>query len=151
MSMTWFVPKSELGVLNEAPQFDAQSVGQLGNDFRSGALESALHWQVIWPRAIALAWTDSSFRERLMDDPHGAIEDAFGYVLSKNLDLTIVEADRGAYNAAATVAGQDDPWAGLPNLRLTLAIPKPPEDAAMQAVAITAYQDTGRTYPFTCC
>jgi ribosomally synthesized peptide (two-chain TOMM family) len=151
MTMSWFAPKSEADVPAEGRRFDAQLVGPLGNDFQSGALESALHWQVIWPRAIALAWSNDEFRRRLIDDPHAAIEAEFGYVLSKNLELTIEEADAGAFNAAATVEGQDDPWKGLPNLRLILPLPKAPEDPAVQAVAITAYQDTGRTYPFTCC
>jgi hypothetical protein len=44
----------------------------------------------------------------------------------------------------------NDPWSRLPKLQLTIAIPPAPEPA-LQAVAITAYQDTGRTYPFTCC
>ena len=43
-----------------------------------------------------------------------------------------------------------DPWGKLPNLALTITIPPAPPPA-LQAVAITAYQDTGRTYPFTCC
>ena len=40
------------------------------------------------------------------------------------------------------------PWKGLPKMKLKLCIPpKPP--AEQQAIAITAYSDTGRTYPMT--
>jgi len=105
-----------------------------GHDYEPGALESTMHWQVIWPRTIALAW---------------------GYHLMDDLDLTIEDAPEDATfdPALATNPAKgspQDPWAKLPQLRLTLSIPPAPP-AELQGVAITAYQDTGRTYPFTCC
>jgi ribosomally synthesized peptide (two-chain TOMM family) len=168
--MTWFVPvnraaASESGgeaasdaLMNEAvararigEAADVQPIsGPIGLDFRSGALESALHWQVIWPRAIAMAWADDDFRDALIADPRGVIEETFGYHLSENLDLTIEQATAGTFERESITPGEDDPWAGLPKLKLTLAIPPRPSQQ-LQAVAITAYQDTGRTYPFTCC
>ena len=42
----------------------------------------------------------------------------------------------------------EDSWEGLPPMHLTLYIPPRP-DAPDQAIAITAYSDTGRTYPMT--
>ena len=129
---------------------DTPLSGPIGLDFRSGALESALHWQVIWPRAIAMAWSDEEFRDRLIANPQGVIEETFGYRLSDNLDLTIKQATSGTFDRTELTPGVDDPWSGLPKLKLTLAIPPAPSER-LQAVAITAYQDTGRTYPFTCC
>ena len=29
---------------------------KMGSDYRAGALEATMHWQVIWPRVIARAW-----------------------------------------------------------------------------------------------
>ncbi len=122
-------------------------LAKVGDDYKPGALESTLHWQVIWPRAIALAWEDPRFHAALKADPKKAIKDTFGYKLSDNLDLEIVDAPADdKYDEAAAA----DPWHNLPQLKLTLSIPpKPP--AEIQAVAITTYQDTSRTYPFTCC
>ncbi|MEO1018887.1 MAG: BMA_0021/BMA_0022 family TOMM bacteriocin [Pseudomonadota bacterium] len=136
--MTWFVPKNALGA-----------------DFKPGAYDSTLHWQVIWPRAIAKAWEDKAFHEELKADPRAAIAKHFDYVLMPDLDLVITDAPAdatfdpsqadGGYGQAAA-----DPWSKLPNLKLHITIPPAPP-AELQGVAITTYQDTGRTYPFSCC
>src|SRR5262249_41365596 len=47
-----------------------------------------------------------------------------------------------------TFANAKDSRQGLPPMKLTLYIPPPPEEKD-QAIAITAYSDTGRTYPMT--
>ena len=97
---------------------------------------------------------DQTFHDALLSDPRGAIKEGFGYELSPDLDLTIADAPADATfdPAQAMVAdgSAGDPWGKLPNLALTITIPPAPPPA-LQAVAITAYQDTGRTYPFTCC
>lgn len=127
----------------------------LGHDYKPGALESTMHWQVIWPRAIALAWEDPEFHQQLKSNPREAIRDKFGYHLMDDLDLVIEDAPADATfdPSKATCAPGDevqDPWASLPKLKLTLSIPPAPP-AELQGVAITSYQDTGRTYPFSCC
>jgi hypothetical protein len=125
-----------------------KKIGQVGADFDAGALESDMHWMVIWPRAVAKAWADEKFKKKLLANAHDAIKQEFGYELSAQLDLSIEEAPAGvgAYKARS----KTDPWAGLPKLKLTMTLPPAPV-AEQQAVAITVYQDTGRTYPFTCC
>ena len=121
---------------------------KVGDDFKPGALESTMHWQVIWPRVIALAWQDPKFKALLLKDARKAIKTKFQYDLSPELDLTIVDLPDGA--PGFKQAAKSDPWAGLPRLKLEIALPPAPS-AELQAVAITVYQDTGRTYPFTCC
>ncbi len=121
---------------------------EVGKDYQPGALESTMHWQVIWPRAIALAWQDPVFKAALLGDPRQTIKDYFKYDLSPELDLTIAEVPEGS--AAYDPGNAEDPWASLPNLKLTIVLPPAPS-AEAQAVAVTVYQDTGRTYPFTCC
>lgn len=125
-----------------------QDEHDLGADFLPGAMESHNHWQVIWPRIIALAWEDDEFRKEVKANPHEAIKEAFGYTLSPSLKLEIVEAPAAAFDR--DVEYPKDPWSKLPDLKLTIALPPAPP-ADIQAIAITAYQDTGRTYPFTCC
>jgi len=127
----------------------------LGHDYQPGALESTMHWQVIWPRAIALAWEDKEFHRQLKADPRKAIQDRFNYHLMDDLDLVVEDAPADAQfdpsKATYSSSGEvQDPWASLPNLKLTLSIPPAPP-AELQGIAITAYQDTGRTYPFSCC
>lgn len=135
--------------------FGKSDDNNLGHDFKPGALESTMHWQVIWPRAIALAWTDEKFHKSLKKNPRKAIAEKFGYHLMDDLELIIEDAPKeAAFDYSKSVNPDDgspgDPWSKLPNLKLVLTIPPAPE-ASLQAVAITAYQDTGRTYPFTCC
>ncbi len=126
----------------------------MGSDYRAGALEATMHWQVIWPRVIAHAWEDEAFHAALLADPRKVIKERFQYELSPELDLTITDAPADATFDPALERAPDgeggDPWAKLPNLKLTITIPPAPPPA-LQAVAITAYEDTGRTYPFTCC
>lgn len=138
--MTWFKRVDDDGV-------DRQGIG---SDFQPDSLESSLHWQVIWPRVIAKAWSDPDFNDAVRADPSGAIKEHFGYVLSPNLLLQIVDAPADAVFEPEKINAPNDPWSKLPPLTLTVVIPPPPA-ANLQAVAITAYQDTGRTYPFTCC
>ena len=100
---------------------------------------------------IAKAWQDANFYAEVMADPRSAIANHFGYELSPNLNLKIEEAPDANFEPADLSPDTDnDPWSSLPKLQLTIVIPPAP-DPALQAVAITAYQDTGRTYPFTCC
>ena len=149
--MSWLTP---MNLKSQAAERSAPDVIQthLGADYQPGMLEASLHWQVIWPRIIARCWEDAEFHEAIKNDPRGTIAKYFGYALSTNLSLNIKDAPAGATfepddNNPYT---PDDPWAKLPPLELTLVIPPAPEPT-LQAVAITAYQDTGRTYPFTCC
>jgi len=150
--MSWFMPMSYPVGGADGPAARGAPTQGLGADFQPGALESSLHWQVIWPRVIAMAWTDPDFHEAVKANPREAIAAHFGYVLSDAMKLEVKDAP-----AEATFEPDDfgphtdnDPWSKLPPLELTVVIPPRP-DAALQAVAITAYQDTGRTYPFTCC
>lgn len=137
--MTWFLKDSD---------------NDLGHDAKAGALESTMHWQVIWPRAIALAWEDADFHAQLKADPRAAIRDKFGYHLMDDLDLTIEDAPENAtFDMSQATNAPDakrDPWSSLPHMKLTLCIPPAPP-VELQGVAITSYQDTGRTYPFSCC
>lgn len=122
-----------------------------GADFQAGMLEASLRWQVIWPRIIARCWEDQAFHAAIKDDARAAIRNYFGYALSTNLKLTIKDASEGTFKLEDDdPTTPEDPWSGLPPLELTLYIPPAPEPA-LRAIAITAYQDTGRTYPFTCC
>lgn len=124
----------------------------IGSDFKPGMLEQTMHWQVIWPRVIAKAWEDLEFKAELLKDPTGTINKYFDYQLSEELDLTIIDspASTPEFDIDKAFNKNGDPWRDLPKLKLTIALPPAPK-LEHQAIAITAYLDTARTYPFTCC
>ena len=130
-----------------------------GWDYKAGRWEQTMHWQVIWLRAISAAWEDEEFKKALLNDARQAIYDKFGYSLSPELELTIVEVEgeegrfdrsKAFYDHSRDEDHQDDPWEGLPKMKLTMTLPPKPA-AEDHAIAIAAYADTARTYPFTCC
>lgn len=130
-------------------------VNKIGGDSQPGAMEGHMRWQVVWPRVVAKAWRDPEFHKDLLADAEKAIEDKFSFRFAESLKLTVKDEPRNvvfnidkAYNS--TPGSAEDPWNGLSPMELTLFLPPKP-DVDLQAVAITAYEDTGRTYPFTCC
>lgn len=140
--MSWFVKLASV-----KPPEDVHGEG---HDYEPGALESHAHWQVIWPRAVARAWADPDFKRRLLENAEKTIEEQFDYDM-KNLKLKVIEDPNNTpFDSSMDGPDGEDPWKGLPDMELTMYLPAPP-DTGLQAVAITAYEDTGRTYPFTCC
>ncbi len=117
-----------------------------GWDFQADVLASSQHWGVIWPRAIARAWTDPKFKAQLIKDPKGTFEAELSYPINPALDLIIKDSAQRAntYNREA-----DDPWVGVENSQLTLYLPPAPANPNHYAIAIADYADTGRSYPFT--
>jgi|SRR5712691_3716149 len=117
-----------------------------GWDFQADVLASSQHWGVIWPRAIAKAWTDPDFKARLINDPKGTFESELSYPINPALDLIIKDSARRAntYNPK-----KDDPWVGIENSQLTLYLPPAPANQNQYAIAVADYADTGRSYPFT--
>ena len=152
--MPWLTPqrraRADAAAAKAAGPPAAPPAAGIGSDFGPDAMESAAEWPMIWARAIATAWGDEDFAIRLKRDPHEVILEEFGYILSPNFELEIVDgADDGQFDPDKLGRGED-PFEGLQKLKLTIAIPPAPAPD-LQAVAITAYQDTGRALPFTCC
>lgn len=115
-------------------------------------------WQHIWLRTIARAWADDGFRQRLLTDAKGAINEAFGaegYQLPDKLTLRVkesaIEPGAGKWTRSAQHKGKEHvPFDHLENTEVTLILPKKPR-AQAQAIALADYGDAGRTYPFTTC
>ncbi len=119
---------------------------KFGHDGDPQAFADDARWQAVWLRAIALAWSDPEFKQLLIDDPHRALRETFGYNLNPMLDLQVIEvADENAHWDRT----ENEDWGKLPNTRMEMPLPPAPatED---QAVAISDYADAGRSYPFTC-
>lgn len=115
------------------------------DDYSPEAWAKMMHWQTIWLRTIAKAWSDEEFKNQLLADARNAIGEAFNYDLPWTLNLTVKEPET-TEKAGRNYWDLND----LPDMELTMYLPPKP-DLRHQAVAIADYAETGRTYPFTCC
>jgi len=98
-------------------------------------------------RAIALSWADASFREALLaaSDARPVLSQYFGYNSPFNFRVRFHASEPPLYRNGAWE------FAWLQN-RILLNYPQVPplQDQALWPVALTAYNDTGPAYPFTC-
>jgi ribosomally synthesized peptide (two-chain TOMM family) len=99
-------------------------------------------------RAVALAWHNSDFREAIRRNALGALAEFFGY--NCPWDLKIVVKDDATGRWAPGSGSAPSHWTSLTNNVLRLDMPLPPE-SDIRAIALTAYNETGPAYPFTCC
>jgi ribosomally synthesized peptide (two-chain TOMM family) len=118
--------------------------GKLGGDYNPAVLAASQHWAIVWIRAIAKAWSDPNFKNKLLNTAttRDAFETDLNYQLNEGLDLEVRES-KGAY-----APGNPDPWQGLQKHKLIMYLPPAPP-VAQRAIALAEYADTGRTYPFT--
>jgi len=120
-------------------------------------LDTTMKWQMVWLEAIALAWRDPAFKQKLLDQPRLALLEYFQFDLGPYVKLTVREAtppDDGAAAAATNrlhqAFGGWDPGADPLRTEMIMALPPPPK-VEDQAVALSFYNASGRAYPFTCC
>jgi ribosomally synthesized peptide (two-chain TOMM family) len=116
------------------------------------AFDQMIRWFHVWPQAVARAWGDPQFEQHLIQDTHLALHNAFGYQVPGGVLLKAERADI----AHQWVATDIDPcmpgdWVSLPDIDLTMILPPRPKNETEGPVALGAYAETGRTYPFTMC
>lgn len=106
--------------------------------------QDLLEFQEVWLRAIARAWRDESFKRQLEDDACLALQQAFGYKMPWNINLSVASpsAEYGWRKA-------EQRW-HLPQNRMTFGIPDRPA-LEEEAIALASYNDAGPCYLFTCC
>lgn len=119
-------------------------------------------WRAVWLRAIAKAWQDEAYKQRLLTRPEEALREV-GYLMpefhAEQLQIVVEEVPAAARPRAEYVQTDSgaskhaNGWATAGNsLRSTLTLRLPPapplED---RALAIADYDAAGRVYPFTFC
>jgi ribosomally synthesized peptide (two-chain TOMM family) len=126
-------------------KFLAASAGSGGADVPTSAV--LLPFGAVILRAIALSWANPSFRDELLaaSDARTVLSQYFGYNSPFNF--------RVRFHACEAPSCRNGAWefAWLQN-RIVLNYPQVPplQDKALWPVALTAYNDTGPAYPFTC-
>lgn len=103
-------------------------------------------------RALAVAWEKEGFRTKVQKDAVLAMEGWLGYRCPWSLRIKVVDASgRMAYNATSGF------WTYIPTVEhpklnsIEYHIPNAPTKQSIWPVALTAYNNTGPQYPFTCC
>jgi ribosomally synthesized peptide (two-chain TOMM family) len=105
--------------------------------------EQQVLWFIVWPQAVARAWSDSCFAASLYADARLALHDEFGYDLPGGILLQVTPSAPAPYHPG---------WRGTyPRVTLTVQIPTPPEDELDGPVALSVYAGSGRSNPFTLC
>jgi ribosomally synthesized peptide (two-chain TOMM family) len=115
-------------------------------------LTTTLEWSSVWMKCIARAWQDPVFKAALLREPEQTLYSYFQFAVPPTLKVQVVElsADhqqQTGFGWKGNMSGQSG-WLMPPN-QLQMVLPPAPQDPALQAVALSDYSDTGRTYPFT--
>lgn len=167
-------PESDFVVPNEVPQKILTELGNLMNmaipTHLGDSSTDFLAFGSVILRAVALAWREHSFPEKDQNfikqfitetdtitetgQTSGkaiqALEAFFGYKYPWNLDL-VVRWDMADY--------KNGKWGKLEPTTVQLAVPTSPkesflgvstDDVMIEPIALTAYNDAGVVYPFTC-
>ncbi|HEY1690564.1 MAG TPA: BMA_0021/BMA_0022 family TOMM bacteriocin [Polyangiaceae bacterium] len=108
-----------------------------------GSWKDFLEFGGVTLRAIALAWARPEFATQVQDDALAALQAWLGYTCPWNLRIVVA-------TQAFTWARDRGEWTNLPNNVLEVDLPETPK-VDFQPVALTAYNNTGSAYPFTCC
>ncbi|XXX79843.1 BMA_0021/BMA_0022 family TOMM bacteriocin [Sorangium sp. So ce134] len=123
------------------------------------AFETMIRWFTIWPQAVALAWNDSNFATYLQKAPDLALYNAFGFQVPGGVELTVNFTDPNEHKAGSSnsdptndndcVNKDSDSVPHLWPVELVLILPPKPELPSEGAIALGAYSESGRSYPFT--
>jgi len=108
-------------------------------------------WRYAWARAVARAWADSSFEQRLLS-PDGANEvlAELGWKAPNGLTIRVKAVDNPDYHYEASPT--QNGWANIDKTlgwEVIARYPPRPKNQAVLALALADYQATGLTYPFT--
>ena len=106
-------------------------------------------WQNAWLSAIALAWSSPELQKALIADPRLFLLEQFKYKVPDGLTLVVRESEEKDDEGHATGWSPSTRLWYLNNTEVVMYIPRAP-DLKDQALALSAYAATGRTYPFTC-
>lgn len=128
--------------LSAAPPLLGQSYNASLGDF-----SAFLDFGGVTLRALALAWHNDAFKKLLLTDVIDALAAYFGYNCPWDLKLVVKEDTSARWAPGSSGSG----WTSLTKNVLLLDLPQPPPDGDIRAIALTAYNETGPAYPFTCC
>ena len=131
----------------------------LGPGHHAEAPDDFASFGLVTGRLIALAWHDPAFHGALfsVDDARNLVQDAMDVVIPWNFRLKFTEhkvrtrpsspGSGGGQPLALSTKSFD--FSDFPFSEISVNMPEPPDDT-QRAIALAAYNDTGRQYPFTC-
>jgi hypothetical protein len=107
------------------------------------AFEQMTRWFSVWPKAVAQAWKENGrnrpFTRHLIKDANAALHNAFGFDVPGGVRLIV---ERGPQYKLGMKP---------PHIEVTLFLPPKPSGTYDGPIAIAAYSESGRSFPFTLC
>lgn len=105
-------------------------------------------FQVALIAAMAKAWIDPLFKNRLLNNATDALTAIRNYKVPWDLTIQVKEDTWSKWNVEKS-CWVFDPQ--RPNAVLKLFLPPKPTDISSEPLALAMYNATGAEYPFTCC
>jgi ribosomally synthesized peptide (two-chain TOMM family) len=93
-------------------------------------------WRTVWIKAVAKAWVDEAFCERMMTDFKAAIRKEFDYQFPVEIDITCIPDPSARWDA-----GSSSPWTRLSDIKIVLHLPPKPADEKDHGIAIANYHE----------
>ncbi|MCH9672150.1 MAG: BMA_0021/BMA_0022 family TOMM bacteriocin [Gammaproteobacteria bacterium] len=136
---------------------DRASTQEPGDEGILDAFACSDAWQDAWLRAIARAWEDPAFKDKLLTDAAVAF-DMLGWTLPVGLSLNVRDYNgANAYEANEKTTDPDgnavyvNGWSKMRGElagEVTVILPPTPP-AEQRAMALIDFQASGKVYPFT--
>ncbi len=113
-------------------------------------IRDSMKWQDAWMLAIAIAWSDDALKEELIREPRKFFKERCAFNLPSGLTFKVTTMPTHDSHGNNTGWDPERRMWYLKNTEVTMYLPPAP-DLQDQAIALSAYLATGRTYPFTIC
>jgi ribosomally synthesized peptide (two-chain TOMM family) len=92
-------------------------------------------WNVVWIKAIALAWKNAEFEAKLLSNARDALATYLNYSVPPGIDLKVVRVQTDDKEGFGWDALGQGGWA-LPQTVVTVPLPPKPKDVSDQAIAL---------------
>jgi ribosomally synthesized peptide (two-chain TOMM family) len=160
----WGTPYDQDGPVTSTPAGPhvLPEVGSNSPPPGGGYLPSSMDFdsfKVVLLAAMAKAWGDAQFRDKLQIDTKTALREIRDYELPWNLGIYLRDDRQATWhapveprNAGSTHTHHQSYWSNEKPHVLTLYLPaKPESELACEPIALAMYNAAGARYPFTCC
>lgn len=129
---------------------EGDAIHPVGPEGPLKGLRDSMKWQDAWMMAIAIAWSNEALQQELIQEPRKFFKERCDFDLPPGLTFKVITTPEKDSEGNRTGWDPEKKLWYLKNTEVTMYLPPAPA-LQDQAVALSAYLATGRTYPFTLC